>query len=298
DISQAKVFEVEIPNHIIEESILKDEMALFEIFKEYASKWGGKNQSVRFIVPDSSILLKAFDHPNDVKSNQLREYVEMELGHSIHLPFENPLIDVFDPKEGDGKAMMIAASSEEVNKYINLFLDIAMRPEVADVRALCNLRLLEDMGLLQDNKTYLLTNWLINELSIAIYSNGNLDFQRFQPIGTDINDWKAKENGEHQLAFTYQGDLDQYRMLISDQVLELDKIMNFYRFSLNKGDKGVDEIIIMGDNPNLDLIHTYLQDSFQLPIKMVNDQLIQQHYPGFKAKHVSILGLALKEVKS
>lgn len=298
DISQAKVFEVEIPNEIIEESVVKDEMALFEIFKENASRWGGKNQSVRFLVPDSSILLKAIDHPNDVKSDKLREYVEMELGHSIHLPFDNPLIDVFDPVEGDGKAMMVAASSEEVNKYINLFLDINMRPEVADVRALCNLRLLESMGLVREDRTYLLTNWLINELSIAIYSNGNLDFQRFQPIGTDLQQWNAKVSGEHQIEFLFNDDLNNYRMLISDQVLELDKIMNFYRFSLNKGDKGVDEIIIMGDNPYLDLIQSFLQDNFQLPIKLVDDTLVQQHYPGFKAKHASILGLALKEVKS
>lgn len=298
DISQAKVFEVKIPNEIIEESIVKDEMAIFEIVKEYAPKWGGKNQSVRFLVPDAFILLKAIDHPSDVKSDKLREYVEMELGHSIHLPFENPLIDVFDPEEEDGKAMMVAASSEEVYKYINLFLDMNMRPEVADVRALCNLRLLESMGLLQENKTYLLTNWLINELSIAIYSNGNLDFQRFQPIDTELQSWKAKESEDHQLEFTYDGDLENYRMVISDQILELDKIMNFYRFSLNKGNKGVDEIVVMGDNPFLDLIHTFLQDNFSLPIKILNDQLMQQHYPGFKAKHASILGLALKEVKS
>lgn len=298
DLSQAKVMEIAIPEGVIEESDVKDELTLYELLKKYAPKWGGKNQHVRFLVPDSFILLKSFEHPNDIEATKLREYAEMEIGYSIHLPFEEPLIDVFDPEEGDGKAMMFAANSEQLNKYIHLFLDISMHPEAADVRALCNLRLLESLNLLDDEKTYLLTNWLINELSITIYSKGNVEFQRFQPIETDLNGWKAEQTDEHHLDFSYIGEFEDYRILISDQVLELDRIMNFFRFSLNKGEKGVDEIIVMGDNPYLDEIHSFLQQSFDLPMQLINDSFIQQYYPELKAKHASLMGLALKEVKS
>ena len=89
DLSQAKVMEIAIPEGVIEESDVKDELTLYELLKKYAPKWGTKNQSVRFIVPDSFILLKTFDHPEDVDLNNLREYAEMEIGHSIHLPLKN-----------------------------------------------------------------------------------------------------------------------------------------------------------------------------------------------------------------
>lgn len=296
DLSQAKMVEAAIPEGVMKEADIQDEMAFFDLLKEHASKWG-KNDSLRFIVPDSFILLKAFEHPDDVEPHKLREYVEMKIGHSIHLPFEDPLIDVFDPQEGDGKAMMFAASSEHVNKYLHLFLDIHMHPEAADVRALCNLRLLESMNLLDEEKTYLLTNWLINELSITIFSKGNVEFQRYQPIETELNRWKAIEAGEYQLDFSYDGDFEDYRVILSDQLLELDRIMNFFRYSLNKGQKGVDEIIVMGDNPYLSEIHSILSQSFDLPIQLINDQFIQLFYPGFKAKHAALIGLALKEVK-
>ncbi|MFP3499419.1 hypothetical protein SB759_34950, partial [Pseudomonas sp. SIMBA_059] len=85
---------------------LKDEMALFEIFKENVHKWGGKKQKVRFFVPDPTVLLKSFPVPTDVEPAMLREYAQMEIGHSIHLPFQDPLIDVYDPKDGDGQAML------------------------------------------------------------------------------------------------------------------------------------------------------------------------------------------------
>ena len=296
DFSQAKVYEIEIPNGVIEESVMKDEMELFEIFREYAPEWGGKKQRVRFLVPDSTVLLKAFEHPSDVEQDKLREFVEMELGHSIHLPFDEPLIDVYDPKEGDGKAMLFAANSEEVNTYMNLFLDVHMEPEVADVRGLCILRLLQSMDMLDPNKTYILTNWLINELSVLIYSKGQVDFLRFQPIATDLKRWEADKSEEGEIDFIFTGEKDDYQMEIADQVLELEKIMNFFRFSLNKGDKVIDEIIVTGDNPNLDVIHSYLQSSLDVSVRLIDDEVIQAHYPNFKAKHASLLGLALKEV--
>lgn len=296
-LEQAKVFEIELPKGVIEEATIKDEMALFEILKTNATKFGARKQDVYFFVPDPTVLLKSFDHPSDVAKDKLREYVQMELGHSIHLPFKEPLIDVYDPSEGDGQAMMFAAASEEVNKFINLFLDLHLHPEVADIRALGNLRLLEHMQLLQPDKTYLLANWLINELSICIYSNGHVDFLRYQPISTDMNNWRAKTLSDDTVEFSYEGEPEDYRMSVTDQVLELDRIMNFFRFSLHKGEKSVDEMIVLGDNPILSSIFSILQENLAVEMQLVDDELIDQHFPGYKAKHASLLGLALKEVK-
>lgn len=296
DFSEAKVYEVELPNGIVQEASIIDEMALFDILKTHVSRWGAKKLPVRFFVPDPSILLKSFEHPSDITKDTLKEYVQMELGHTIHLPFDEPLIDVFDPVEGDNQAMLFSASSEEVYKLMNLFLDAQLVPKVADIRALCNLRLLNHIGQLEENKTYLLANWSINELSICIYSNGNVDFLRYQPISTELPNWRGKQLAEDEVAFSYEGDLDNYRMLITDQVLELDRIMNFFRFSLHKGEKAVNEIVILGDNPIIKQINDFLVENLPVPIKLITDELINLHFPGFKAKHASLLGLALKGV--
>ena len=65
---QANIFEVELPKGIVDETSIKDEMELFNLFKANLSKLGGKKQSVRFFVPDPSVLLKSFNHPSDVQS--------------------------------------------------------------------------------------------------------------------------------------------------------------------------------------------------------------------------------------
>ena len=295
-MEQLALYEVSLPKNVIKDGAITDEMTLFEIMKDNASNWGGKRQNVRFLVPDTSVLFKTFEHPPELTGKKVKEFVQMELGQSIHLPFQEPLVDVYDTEEGDGQAVLFAAPSEEVGKMIGLLLDNHFHPQVADIRALCNLRLLKYIQFIGDKKTYLVTDWSMNELSICIFSNGNVEFLRFQGIETDAEKWQAEvlENGEVQ--FHYNGEQDEYRSLVLDQILELDRIMNFFKFSLHKGEKVVDEIIVMGEHPLLTTIELMLSDNLSTPVKIVGDVAIGAIFPNCKAKHATLLGLALKEV--
>ncbi len=87
DIKQAVVYEHPLQPGIIEGDTIRDEMALFDELKELVPAWGIKRHDVRFFVPDSSVMMKSFEHPTDVVAGKLKAYVEMELGRTIHLPF-------------------------------------------------------------------------------------------------------------------------------------------------------------------------------------------------------------------
>lgn len=295
-LDQPVIYETPLPRNVVQEGSIMDEMAMYELIKSKVPDWGGRKQNVRFLVPDTSILLKSFEHPADVSGRKLKEFVQMELGNTIHLPFQEPLIDVYDAVEGDGKAVLFAAPPDEVGKMIGLILDNHLHPQVADIRALCNLRLLEHIQFIDSNRTYLVTDWSINELSICIYSNGEVEFLRFQTVDTDLNKWEQEvlENGE--VEFRYTDQLDDFRGATTDQVLEIDRIMNFFKFSLHKGERVVDEIIVMGDHPLLQTIETLLSENLPAPIRIVNDAVIEKQFPNCKAKHTTLLGLALKEV--
>ena len=292
---QWDIVEIVLPQGIIAGASIADEMGLYEMLKINIPTLGGKNQDVRLFVPDTSVLLKSFEHPAEIKSDKLQEYLQMELGRTIHLPFQEPLVDVFDPTPGDGQAVMFAVPPEEVGKFVGILQDVSLNPEAADIRALCNLRLLEQIDKIDSQKTYLIADWSINELKICIYTNGNVEFLRFQSIDTDMTKWKATITN-HDVEFHYDGELEEYMMRITDQVLELDRILNFFRFSLHKGEKSVDEMIMMGDNPYLKQISEIIRENIDTPLQLIDDAVIQAHYPQFKAKHTSLIGLALKEV--
>jgi len=295
DVHQAVVYEQPLSAGIIEGDSIRDEMALFDEFKNLVDTWGIKRHDVRFFVPDSSVMMKTFEHPADVAGNKLKAYVEMELGQTIHLPFTNPLIDVYDAKPNDGEATLFAAPSEEVNKIAGLLDDVSLTPAIADVRALSTIRLLEKMDLFTPQKSYLITDWSITGLSISIYTPGKLEFLRYQAIETSIKSWESRVVDEHEVSFTYDGEIEEYRMLLIDQIAEIDRILNFYRFSLYKGEKAVDEIIILGDSPEVDYIVNEMRSNYDTPIQFIDDNKIQSAYPNFKAKYIPLIGLVLKE---
>lgn len=296
NLLESEVFEVPLERDVIESEMIVNEMALYEIFKEHVVKWGGKHQNVRIFVPDTSVLMKTFEHPAELAGDKLKSYVQMEIGRTIHLPFQEPLIDVHDAVEGDGHAVLYAAPSEEITKLVSLVMDVHMTPQVADVRALCNVRFLDYMNLLNHDKTYLIADWSIHELSLCIISKGEVEFLRFQSLETDMNKWQSTQDDTGDLKFSYTGNPAEYRALVTDQILEIDRMMNFFKFSLHKGDREVDEILVMGDNPFLDLIANYLGENLSTKLKIVDDALMHTQFPNFPAKYASLLGLALKEV--
>lgn len=285
-------YEVALPEKIIENASIIDEMALFSFLQETFKKWGIKREAVYFLVPDTSVLLRTFKHPNDIKSSELKGYIEMELGQSIHLPFDEPLIDIYDPITDDGEAILFAAPSEEVYKISGILQDIHLTPEVADVRALSNIRYLEATKQLQEETTYLIANWSINELSIAIYSYENIEFLRYQSIDTNRTSWSHQFNNDSVI---YEcNDEEQYQVLITDQVLEIDRMMNFFKFSLHKGEREVDQLIVLGDNPKLVSIAEFLKENLSVQVKLIDEHTIQKDFPNFNANFTTLLGLALK----
>ena len=295
DLNQAAVYEHPLKVGVIEGDTIRDEMALYDELKELVHKWGMKRYDVRFFVPDSLVMMKTFEHPSDVISSKLKSYVEMELGQTIHLPFSQPLIDVYDEKPNDGEATLFAAPSEEINKMSGLLDDTSLTPTVADVRSLATIRFLEKIDIFTVNQSYLITDWSITGVSISIYTPGKLEFLRYQTIETPLPKWHNRHVDEREVQFYYDGEIEEYRMQLMDQIAEIDRILNFYRFSLYKGEKAVDKIIVLGDSPELDYITTEIRANYETPIHYIDNSIVQSVYTKFKAKHVPLIGLVLKE---
>ena len=294
DIEQAAVYEYPLNKDIFENDILVGEMALYETLKTLIELWGIKRYNVRFFVPDSTVMMKTFEHPSDVTSAKLKGYVEMELGQTIHLPFSQPLIDVYDFKPDDGEAVLFAAPSEEVNKIAGLLDDLHLNPTTADVRSLATIRFLEKTVGLEERLSYLIAEWSISGVSISIYTGGKVEFLRYQTIDTFKEKWQSKEDN-NEISFSYEGQLEEYQSQLVDQIAEIDRILNFYRFSLYKGEKAVDEIIILGDSPEMDYIASEMIANFVTPVKHIDDSQVQVYHPNLKSKHIPLIGLVYRE---
>ncbi|AJD91665.1 hypothetical protein JMA_23480 [Jeotgalibacillus malaysiensis] len=290
-----------LPAGMIEDGQIVDEQKFFELMKELAESWELKKSRVQFFVPDSSVLMKPVMIPSHLKADAVNEYFMMENGQSLHFPFEDPLLDVIRldhlAKSRTGQAetpgILFASPQEDVTAYANAFEDVKMKPVTAEVRALSIHRFLNSLELLQKDKTYLISEWSINMLNISIFSESVIDFMRYQPIETSLTDWKPERDGE-EIHFSYVGDLNLYNQQLEDRIAEIERLMNFYRFSLHKGEKEIDEIILTGDNPFIREIGQKLSDYYNMPVTVADESFLDTYQKGVKGKYTALMGLLQK----
>lgn len=294
-VEEWRAVELPLEPGVIEQMTIVDELALFGLLQNNLQVLGGKKQQAKLFAPDTAVLLKKIDYPQSVQPKDVKSYLNMEIGQSIHLPFQEPLIDVHEVDVEAREAILFAAASEEVNKMVGLLLDAHLEPTAVDIRALCNLRVLEQLQLIDTERTFLVADWSINGVSICIYSYGQVEFLRYQSIDTDLTKWEVTIPVDEELIFTYAEDEKDYEELINNQVVEIDRMMNFFKFSLHKGERAVDEVIVLGDNPVIDKIESILQNNLSVAIRRIINEDIQKQFPQFKVKHAALLGLALKE---
>lgn len=298
DLETASVYEAVLPEGLVEEEIVQDEMQFYHFLRDIVKEWGIAKDDLYFLVPDHAVLMRNFTYPADLPVERLKGYVEMEIGASIHLPFESPLIDVDTKGMAEGEAVLFAVPSEDIMTLMGIYEDVQLEPTYLGIRALANLRFLAETNFLEKERTYLIVDWSVQSASMSIYSNQKVDFLRYQSIEASKDAWTYKGDDEHGYRYLYEGDRDLYDRLLIDQSYEIERILNFYRYSLHKGEKAVDEIVMMGEHPEIETIISQVRSVIDSPLTVIDDEYVSAHYPGYGVKHAALIGLSLKGVQS
>src|SRR5699024_11165759 len=137
DLSSVQaVYEKPLPINTIEQGKIVDEIGFFEFILEVVTEWGIKNRNVRFYAPDPLVIMREIDIPENIADDEIKGYITMEIGNSIHFPFNNPVFDLYDTKKQAGKVTVLAAPEEEIIKYTEVFADEKLHPVAVDVQPL------------------------------------------------------------------------------------------------------------------------------------------------------------------
>ncbi|MER2105714.1 MAG: hypothetical protein ABS949_02145 [Solibacillus sp.] len=122
----------------------------------------------------------------------------------------------------------------------------------------------------------------INGVSICIYSLGQVEFLRYQSIETDLTKWEGTIQSDQELAYAYTEDKNDYKQLIENQVVEIDRMINFFKFSLHNGERAVDEVMVLGDNPLMEEIYQTVQQNFLMTVSHLTDEVVQKNFHNLK----------------
>src|SRR5690606_4007306 len=105
---------------IIKDGKIVDDVMLKMVLEQCVDKWDIKRREVRFLIPDPFIIVRQMKVPADIQEDELNGYLFLETGTSIHLPFEDPVIDsvILRKVEREQEILLVAAPREIVDSYI------------------------------------------------------------------------------------------------------------------------------------------------------------------------------------
>ncbi|MGD7021546.1 type IV pilus biogenesis protein PilM [Rossellomorea vietnamensis] len=277
-----------LPQGVITDGKIIEYDTLAMILEECIYDWGIKKRQVRFIVPSTSIIVKRVLVPGDIAEDELKGYLFMEIGTSIHLPFEDPLFDVVKLGDKDDKQeiLLVASPEEVIHSYRDILDEVKLKPVAADISPLALYRFFYQTDMVRSAAHEMILQFDEKLLTISI-------FHRNQPI--------------FLRPISFQGDIDLPDsspdldrggiFYLEDTFKEIEKVFSFYKYSLNKGEVNVNNVILTGDHPYLNEIYQSLSERLSAAVhRAPQDSMLDakgQSVPGY---YDLAVGLALKEV--
>jgi type IV pilus assembly protein PilM len=238
--------------------------------------------------------------PGEIQEDEIQGYLYLELGSSIHLPFEEPVFDFYSVKS-DGKTrdlLLFVAPEQQVMEYSGLLSKLKLDPIAADISPLALYRLYHQLEQPSANEVIFSVQFDLTSVNLSIFEqNVPLVMRQFAiPFNVDL--WDVKVDMAGQLAFKYTGDSEEIVIQFEDIFREINKLSDFYRYSLSNDRSDITKFLLNGDHPMLQAIFDEIKERFDVPVDMIS---LESNSKG-KIERVPPslllpLGLALKGVQ-
>jgi type IV pilus assembly protein PilM len=289
-----------LPPGIISDGKIQDFDTLVNILDECIDDWKIAKREIRFTVPDSLVIIRKVSIPADVKEDEIHGYLYLELGTSIHLPFEDPVFDVItlDVGEQRQEILVFAAPEKYVTEFADLFKSAKLKPIAADISPLAIYRLFHQNEMARENDVLLSIQFDLDVVSMCVFEEHIPVFMRHIP-GDLIENWKVKRGrGRHtEQELVYEGEVSELTFQLDDIYRDIAKLMDFYRYSLTHGKKEVTRILVNGDHPMLERVLSDMKERFDIPVETLVVMMQGSDQELLPNSFHLALGLGLKEVQ-
>lgn len=281
-----------LPEGLIRGGVIQDFDTLSLILDECVREWGIKGRKVRFTVPDSHVVIRKVSVPGDLIDDEIRGHLYVEIGSSIHLPFDEAVFDYIVTGRTDKELhLLLFASSEElVRSYSDLFDSAGLKPDAADISPLCQYRFyLNQKPKVDHSSSVMLIQYDLSGVNLSI-------FQQEQPVF--MRNIEVEKNIRESEQISVSMSPEDFRLQANEIIKEIDHVLNFYRFSLNQGNDEVSSFILTGDHPLLHEAERLLAERYDYPVdSLKNAQAESSNKTPLPASFYLTAGLALKEVR-
>lgn len=297
ELDEVKYFgEKALPTGTIVEGKIENEFTFSSIIQQLVEEHNWKRKKLYFCVPDSSVVIRPYQLPRDLEHEEVKGYLYMKLGEELHLPFEAPVFDYYvTSKDEELQHIMLFAYPEEtIKSYETIFEEAKLKPMVADLSSLSLYRLYFNLDQSDRSEHLLSLQWNVDGCVVTAFNEGTPSFIRHMKSPLDSAMF-VHTNHIHS-SFSWEGDGEEYERYILDQILEVERIMNFYRYSVTGGKDGITKVLLTGDLPNLEYVYERCVEKLSVPVKNLNMSMLYTK-EGYEIPNLlaDTIGLSLKE---
>jgi type IV pilus assembly protein PilM len=288
-----------LPPGIISDGKIADYESLANILEECIDDWKIQRRSMRFIVPDQLVIIRKVSVPAEIQDDEMKGYLYLELGSTIHLPYEEPIFDIY-PLGINGKTkdvLLFAAPEQQVIEYTNIFRSVKLNPIVADISPLALYRFYYQLGQADSDENLFTVQFDLSSVNLCIFEGSVPLVMRQFPLPFNIEDWEIKNGRSGEMEYKFVGKRGELYLSFEEIYREISKLLDFYKYSLNEEKKDITKFLVHGDHPMLKVIATEVEERFETPVSLLFLEADSKGKTGgVPANQLLSLGLAFKEV--
>jgi len=180
-----------------------------------------KPSVIRYVINDQSVIKKEIIiSKEELAKMSIEQYVVKQLGKTIHFPFENPVFTHYIREEKDNflKVLIVISDGEMLNNYHDIFDRLKAKEVILDLPSLS----LYNSYLTKTQKSFK------NLMLVSLYDR----IITIKIVEDDVPIFSITEETEDSS--------QQYYDVLENYV---ERIINFYRFNMNKGEKTIENIV-------------------------------------------------------
>ncbi len=244
-----------------------------------------RGRPVVLSVPNQHVLVRYLNMPN-VPQKALRQAVQVEIGTTIHLPFEDPVFDVIPvpaidsiehtSEEMEGCCLVVSPRSVISNMTI-LAKQAGLIPIAVDMKPLALMRAAKSEPLPSEGLT-LLACVREEETALSIFIGPYLYFFRNMDMGI-----------RHDVL-----DEVQIQSSVSDIVYEVNRVINFFNFNLAETERPLAHLYLYGAHPCRDFIAHEIGQQIGVPASLIWENEFLSGFGHQNSEAMIALGLAMK----
>ena len=279
------LFDTEILHEgkIINHSLLENRLNALVTEK----KW--KNAQASILLQDDFVIVREEKIPAQLAPSEIKAYIALHMGQLIRSPFKETRFhfELLEVGDSEQTILLMLYPQEVIFQYESLLQKVSLNPVVADISSLCLYRIIRQQNDLQQipDKHVMVLQWSPVDHAIMVFHQNLPKFSRHSRLARLVDLWDVTKEGE----WIWKDDQDSFEEAITDTLDVLERLLEFYRYSVMSGQGGVTDIFLTGDFPYLDEVRKQLSQRFFLPIHML--QVSEE----ISSKFLPLYGLASKE---